>query len=321
MENAGVLSPQGRFFEIWLALCLPAVLTLYAQEGPPAQSPTPTSPAKPLQQDFPDNAGGLEHLAKQIMKAQKEGDTARASALAESMVLPDPTTWYLETFGPEIANDEGAKYAADVKNLPAEIQRFFFGAIQNHFAEVSAARFGETCDDNAGETAFGTLQLRLQPAALYELRLQNGNQFLRLFTLVYVDGAFRYALAPRVPDHFPFVPRTIGTSGFETKTATAEPGPKRVRMGGAVVAAQLIKRVQPQYPEKARNERLEGTVRLHAIIGKDGAVSKLLVLKGYCSLAKASMEAVSKWRYRPTLLLGNPVDVDTTIDVIFSLNR
>ncbi|HKD49913.1 MAG TPA: energy transducer TonB [Candidatus Acidoferrum sp.] len=61
-------------------------------------------------------------------------------------------------------------------------------------------------------------------------------------------------------------------------------------------------------------------MRLHAIIGKDGSISNLVVLKGYCSLAKASVKAVSQWRYSPTLLLGQPVEVDTTIDVVFALN-
>jgi protein TonB len=92
-------------------------------------------------------------------------------------------------------------------------------------------------------------------------------------------------------------------------------------VGNSVQAARIVRKVQPDYPETARNERLQGTVRLHAIIGKDGAISRLLVLHGYCSLAKSSMKAVSQWRYTPTLLNGEPVEVDTTIDVIFALNR
>jgi TonB family protein len=270
--------------------------------------------------NLPDTPGGLEHLAKEIIKAEKEGDTARASALAQGMILPDTAAWYLQTFGPDIANDEGAKYVASQKNLSNEIVRFFFGAIQNHFTDVSAARFGESCDDNAGESAFGTLQLRLQPVPLYELRLRNGDQFLRLFAIVYVDGAFRYVLAPRVPDHFPFVPKPAVAPKTETGGAGSDQDMKTVRVGGNVQAARIIQRVHPEYPQIARSEHLQGTVRLHAIIGKDGSISRLVVLKGYCSLAKASVEAVRKWRYTPTLLLGQPVDVDTTIDVIFSLN-
>ena len=287
-----------------------------AQEAAPA--PVPTSP-KLLTPDYPDNTRGLEHLAKDIMNAQEEGHESRAMELAQSLVLPDPDAWYLQTFGPEIASDEGAKYSAGRKNLPEEILKFFFGAIQNHFTNVTAARFGDSCDDNAGESAFGTLQLRLAPAPLYELRLQNGDRFIRLFAIVYLEGGFRYVLAPRVPDHFPFVARKPASPAMGPGTTPAGENRMQIRLGGPVQAAKIVRRVQPQYPEVARNERLQGTVRLHAIIDKDGSISRLVVLRGYCSLAKASMEAVRQWRYSPTLVNGEPVEVDTTIDVIFSL--
>ncbi len=316
-ENRVVLQLLRRPLVIGFALSSLTSLALCAQEAAPPQSPA--SPATPLRLDLPDTPGGLEHLAKETIKAEKEGDTARASALAQSMILPDPAAWYLQTFGPDIANDEGAKYAASQKGLSNEIARFFFGAIQNHYTDVSAARFGESCDDNAGESAFGTLQLRLQPVPLYELRLKNGDQFLRLFAIAYVDGGFRYVLAPRVPDHFPFMQKPAGAK-TQSGDVPHDQGTKTLRVGGNVQAARIIQRVQPEYPQVARSEHLQGTVRLHAIIGKDGSISRLVVLRGYCSLARASVEAVRKWRYTPTLLLGQPVDVDTTIDVIFSLN-
>jgi len=307
-----------RIFLIYSVFFCLAVLRVRAQETAPAQ-PAAVVP-KAVNLNYPDNTRGLEHLAKDIMNAQKDGHEARAMELAQSMILPDSENWYLQSFGPDIANDEGAKYAADQKNLAAEILKFFFGAIQNDFTDVTAARFGESCDDNAGENAFGTLQLRIQAVPLYELRLRNGDHFLRLFTIVYVDGGFRYVLAPRVPDHFPFVPKPVASP----KPQEADTGPdkdaKPLRIGGPVQAARLVRRVQPEYPEVARREHLQGTVRLHAIIAKDGSLARLVVLRGYCSLAKASMRAVSQWRYSPTLLLGQPVEVDTTIDVIFSLN-
>ena len=60
---------------------------------------------------------------------------------------------------------------------------------------------------------------------------------------------------------------------------------------------------------------------MHAIIGKDGAITSLEVMSGHPLLQQAALDAVRQWRYQPTLLNGEPVDVDTTIDVIFSLNQ
>jgi protein TonB len=78
--------------------------------------------------------------------------------------------------------------------------------------------------------------------------------------------------------------------------------------------------VQPVYPEDARLGRISGTVRLHVIIGTDGTMKQLEVISGHPMLQKAALDAVRQWRYQQTLLNGEPVEVDTTIDVIFSLN-
>ena len=95
----------------------------------------------------------------------------------------------------------------------------------------------------------------------------------------------------------------------------------RIRVGGNVEAGKLVNKVQPEYPEGARQARIEGVVRLHAIIGKDGSIIQLEVVSGHPLLLQAALDAVRQWVYRPTLLEGRPVEVDTTIDVIFSLNH
>jgi protein TonB len=109
----------------------------------------------------------------------------------------------------------------------------------------------------------------------------------------------------------------IGGSG----PAPPKPTQTRIRQGGNVTAAKLVNRVQPLYPPLARQTRISGTVRLHAIIGKNGGVEQLEVMSGHPLLVQAALDAVKQWRYQPTQLNGDPVEVDTTIDVIFSLNQ
>ena len=100
-----------------------------------------------------------------------------------------------------------------------------------------------------------------------------------------------------------------------------KPTQQRIRQGGSVQAALLVNKVQPVYPPLARQTRISGTVRLHAIISKSGSVESLEVISGHPLLVRAAMDAVQQWKYKPTLLNGEPVEVDTTIDVIFSLNQ
>jgi periplasmic protein TonB len=99
------------------------------------------------------------------------------------------------------------------------------------------------------------------------------------------------------------------------------PTVSRITRGGNVQAAMLVNKVAPLYPPLARQTRISGTVRLHAIIAKDGTIQQLEVISGHPLLVQAALDAVRQWRYRPTLLNGEPVEVDTTIDVIFSLNQ
>jgi len=100
-----------------------------------------------------------------------------------------------------------------------------------------------------------------------------------------------------------------------------KPTQQRIRQGGQVQAAKLTNKVQPLYPPLARQTRISGTVRLHAIIAKNGTVEQLEVISGHPLLVQAALDAVRQWKYQPTTLNGEAVEVDTTIDVIFSLNQ
>jgi len=96
--------------------------------------------------------------------------------------------------------------------------------------------------------------------------------------------------------------------------------PKRIRVGGQVQTAKLVNKVTPVYPPLAKQARIQGTVRLQAVIAKDGSVVELQVLSGHPLLVQAALDAVRQWRYHPTLLNGEPVEVVTTVDVIFTLS-
>ena len=95
--------------------------------------------------------------------------------------------------------------------------------------------------------------------------------------------------------------------------------PQRIRVGGNVEAASLVQKVAPVYPPIAKTAHVSGTVVLHAIIAKNGAIQQLQFVSGPPLLMQSAMAAVKRWRYRPTMLNGQPVEVDTTIDVVFSL--
>ena len=77
----------------------------------------------------------------------------------------------------------------------------------------------------------------------------------------------------------------------------------------------ILEQAQPAYPPLARMARIQGKVTLHAIIDKEGRVAELQVISGHPLLVEAALAAVRNWRYRPTLLSGRPVEVETSITV------
>ena len=89
----------------------------------------------------------------------------------------------------------------------------------------------------------------------------------------------------------------------------------RIRIGGTVQLAKITKKVEPVYPAEAKKAGISGTVVLHAVIAQDGTVKQLDYVSGPRELTDSAMVAARQWEYKPTLLNGQPVEVDTTINV------
>jgi len=186
----------------------------------------------------------------------------------------------------------------------------------NHAADTMD-RITMTTSDRDGNFSFKTL-----PAGEYELKvmkrgfepfhmpqvtLESGRDFSPSITLQI--GA--------IMEEIEVVPN--GTTKLLPSGATGKPS--RIRVGGDIEAPHLIAKVQPVYPESAKSAGISGTVILHAIIGKDGKPLSLRVMSSQINpdLARSAVEAVSQWRYTPTLLNGEPIEVDTTVMVNFTL--
>jgi protein TonB len=110
-----------------------------------------------------------------------------------------------------------------------------------------------------------------------------------------------------------------GTSGQPVVVHEEPKGPIVISKG--VAEGMVVLRIVPHYPPIAQASRTQGTVVLQAVISKSGTIQNLRVVSGSPMLQQAALDAVSQWRYRPYLLNGQPVDVETTINVVFSLNQ
>ena len=134
--------------------------------------------------------------------------------------------------------------------------------------------------------------------------------------LIPIEGGTVLRISLR--DQGPFFGR-LASPAPASALAPATGAPSRIRVGGNVQAKNLMEQRRPVYPPLAKQARIQGTVRLNAVIGRDGRVLQLTVESGHPLLVPAALEAVKDWVYNPTLLNGDPVEVITQIEVNFTL--
>jgi TonB family protein len=280
----------------------------------PQESARPASPvrlaAAPAIPSYPDSTKGLEKLMKDMMKLVEAGDSGTLALYTRSLAIPDPQTWYKSVFGEEtgllLANASEPARSGVERDAQTTISSLW----SKRMTEIHAVKFENSCNDVATATEYPILLLREHDVPLFDVRFHSDPHTGVLWGFfAYVDGGFRYVgdIQKRLPPSY--VKRAPGEAN----------NPSAVKVAGNIQAAKMVHQEMPSYPmvQKARYE--QGRVILHAVIGKDGTVHDLNLIEGECAFSKSALEAVKKWRYSPTTLNGSPVEVDTTITVVYQM--
>lgn len=147
--------------------------------------------------------------------------------------------------------------------------------------------------------------------------INGGGSLLRLHTVAGNIRLVQVESAPAVADPAPAPAPPDAPPTWRQRVEHRLRG--RIQVNSDVQAARLVHKVEPKYPERARRDGVEGWVWVHTLIGENGAVEEWNVISGHPWLAEAAVEAVKQWRYRPTLLDGRPVKVETVVKVMFTL--
>lgn len=147
-----------------------------------------------------------------------------------------------------------------------------------------------------------------------------------------VEALHKWKFKPVIVDGVATAVSTLATFDFVLDNDNPKPSgvlpiiapavkfPKRVRVSTGVAAGLLVSKVAPVYPDGARVAHIQGSVIVHAIVSKDGTVGDLQLVSGPPELAASAIDAVKQWRFRPYLLNGRPVEVETQFQVNFVLS-
>jgi TonB family protein len=291
---------------------LTLLLVLLTYGGVPALAQAgDAKAAAPTSTDIPADLQPLLRTLQEAVDAvmaSKEGE--KLATQLETLRIPENDTWFVDTFGSENGAKLASIYSQTWQRTESRLIEYFV---------VYAARGGQI----AATLASGGLE---QQKMEFEQKFDNAIRgALKRPALIY---RVEYSSNPRqsappIVEPLGYVTLIRGAyrlMGGDVLRALPEMPTMRIRMGGKVAAGSLADKVPPVYPTEARRQHISGTVRLHAIIAKDGSIKTLEVVSGHPTLIDAARDAVKQWRYRPMLLEGEAVEVDTTIDVIFSLN-
>jgi len=284
-----------RRFQFLLAtLCLTFLGTWPRSESSAIAEQTPA----PV---IPESVAGLQAQLEAILSAARSHDT-KLEDLIGNLRIPDGTDWFSSTFG-ENGERAAANYANSWQSYKRQVSLIFQETSKTKLKTVSVRAYSAESMPTPDAFLGAVLNAAKNTTVFYTAVAAKGRGTTALpGVYVYVQGSFR----------------VVNWAAFYGLPKVA---PVRIRVGTSVAVNQLIRQVNPSIGEEARQQHLQGRVVLHIIIDRDGTVAQAEPVSGAELLAKAAVEAVRQWRFKPTVLNGDPVEVDTTVEIVFSRNQ
>jgi TonB family protein len=241
------------------------------------------------ERNYTDNTDGLRQLLQSMLTAAKERDYSRLSALIKETEIPNYQVWFTATFGQDKGESWAGPYGKNLIQNQKEFQEFIKQLAQE-VGEISVQKLDAT---KMYDTL--TVPLDIFLADWKKLAGSKGQAVDHIGYFMFIDGKFRW---DSTVEFIRVQPKGMDFTEFK-----------------------IIKKIAPTYPPEAMAEGVQGTVKLHVTIQTDGSVKVLEVISGDPLLSPAALSAVRQWRYEPGRVKGKPVNVDTTIEVDFTLNK
>jgi TonB family protein len=276
---------------------------------------TPTNAAPGVE----DSPAGLKNQIEKILTAARDQNSKQFDILVSELQIPDDANWFKTTFG----EDQGQKLGPTYKNSWVEFEGYLIESFQDLNGEkkpgvevrslpgkdeIASVRPGVEVRSLPGKDEIASVRPVIEDAII-PIQLYN------------VDVSTRHRGVSALPGVYVYVEGSFRVINWRTLRGLPNVKESRIRIGGDVAGPALVHSVAPEYPQVAKAQHIKGTVVLRVIIGYDGDVEEVQYVSGPTELLNSAEDAVRQWRYKPTLLSGDPVEVDTTISVVYRLGR
>jgi len=281
-----------------------------------------TSAAKPgrqSEQTVEDSSATLRTLISGILDAIQTKDNRRADQIIGGLVMENDSRWFTAQFDARTAELVRAAYQQSMKDFVSTTRELYAADLRRGSINIRVNRYDNPT--RAPQPISELLQSMNSLEPLYEVSLSGerptfqialpGNGGRGRVVAGDLDG---YFIEER---GFHFVPSDVlklaaqerQKNQFEVLSRDAGGRPTRVRIGGGALSSLVIERAAPEYPQSARQKKVEGEVVVSAIIGINGRPQEVTVLSGPPELHNAAINTMKKWRFKPFQIDGRPVEV------------
>lgn len=287
------------FMLLGVAMSEPATLQSALEGLRFTDSPVPSTVVQAATAEaYPNTVDGLHRLLNDLLLSAKNDDQTKLRSQIAEMEIPSYEKWFPSTFGQEKGQSLASTYGKFLKVSELQFQ-MLWAELAKQDGKISIEKVDTV-------KRYGTVAGALDEykADWKKSDSSEGPNMQSVGLFDFVDGEFRML-------EFLHEVRIASTN------KAGAPLPARPNN---VVPGKLINRVQPVYPEAARQLRIQGMVALNVLVRKDGTVTVQNVGAGHPLLAPAAVAAVQQWRYEPTKVDGQPVDVETKVYVTFELS-
>ena len=282
----------------------------------PARAQQNSQPAaKSEEQKYSNSAEGLQRLLNEILQAAKVKDSAKESELIHGLLIPTDSTWFTDVYGPGFGSSLAAAYRRATPALEQEIRAVYEGNAQRGWMKPKIFSYADPESVNAPLDRFLNCMNEIVP--LYATAFQGDSQLLVLPLKAGplgaqaagdLDGYYIYERGG-----FRFIPRDV-------LMRLPSERPVRISLDMQIMESKLISKAFVRMPTEALKKRISGQVVVELILDVGGNTKELKVIEGDPILTAAVLDAVKQWRFAPTQLDGDPVEVKLRIPFAFEIH-
>jgi TonB family protein len=295
-------------FRLVVALFSLMVGVLPTKAAPQAQAPTMTSVA------YPDTQDGLQKQLDEILRAARDKNATREAELIHILTLPKNSEWLVNEYGPGFGASLAAAYGRALPGLEERIKATYDGNVQQGWMKPKLLRYENPDVTDAPIDRFLNSMNKIVP--LYQTAFNGSRTF---FNMPLVPGQSG-KLAGDLDGFFVYDQGAFRFLPMDILMKLPSERPIRIKLDTNVMSSKLLGQSYFPYPQEAIQKHISGKVLIHIVIDTQGNIKELKAVQGDPVLTKAVMDDMKAWKFEPTKLDGDPVEVEVDWQTGFEMH-